>query len=211
MTSVRTAARAAAVLGATAALTVAGAGAASAATTSTSAKDGDSVSVTFSWTPSATALIGDACGAALLEPQAAMELADSLSSGDLRDIFEGLQGDRGVYLLTTEVLSLPVATLNVATPSMTLSVDDVPSGAYALVTACASDSSIRTPSPVIVGDPVEVILGSLGGFSSDTGGGDDSETGIGIDTLSSALGGGDTDGGLDLGTLSSQADAGTEN
>ena len=47
MTSARTALRAAAVLGATAALTVAGAGAASAATTANADVEGSTVSVTF--------------------------------------------------------------------------------------------------------------------------------------------------------------------
>lgn len=212
MTSARTATRAAAVLGATAALTVAGAGAATAATTSTSTASGDSVSVTFNWTPSGPLDPGDVCGAALVEPQAAVELAGAFASGDLRSIFASLANSDGVEVLYADgiVIDSPVATLNGLTPSVTVRASDVPAGAYTLVSVCASDPTEPSIKGVIVGNPIEVIAGSLGGFSSgaveDGPGG-----GIDIATLSSALGGGDTDGGIDLGTLSSQAEAGTEN
>ena len=204
MTSARTAVRAAAVLGATAALTVAGAGAASAATTSTHEVDGNTVSVTFNWTLSTAAPLGDICGAALVEPQAAAELAGAFAEGNLANIFASLVNRDGVEVLYTDgiVIDSPAASLSAATPSVTVSASEVPSGAYALISVCGSAPSDPTIKGVVIGNPIEVITGSLGAMSSGEG--------AGLDTLSSVLGGGDTEGALDLGTLSS-AMGGTEN
>ena len=199
MTSARTAVRAAAVLGATAALTVAGAGAAF-ATTATPDVDGTTVSVTFAL-ESGQGL--DACGAALVEPQAAAELANAFTGGDLEDILESLANRDGVTLLRTGgLLSTPVAALSLVNNEDSVSASDVPTGAYALISVCASDPSEPSITPLVIGNPIEVITGSLGAMSSGEG--------AGLDTLSSVLGGGDTEGALDLGTLSS-AQGETEN
>ncbi|WP_314038096.1 hypothetical protein [Dietzia sp. CH92] len=194
MTSARTAVRAAAVLGATAALTVAGAGAAF-ATTATPGKDGTTVSVTFALEEGA--VLGDLCGAALVEPQAAAELAGAFTGGDLEDIFTSLASRDGVTLLRTGgLVSTPIATLTpIVKEEASVSASDVPAGLYALISVCASAPSDPSITTQMVGDPIEVITGSLGAMSSGEG--------AGLDTLSSVLGGGDTEGALDLGTLSS--------
>ena len=192
MTSARTAVRAAAVLGATAALTVAGAGAAF-ATTATPGKDGTTVSVTFALE---SGELADACGAALVEPQAAAELAGAFSGGNLADIFDSLASRDGVTLLRTGgLVSTPIAALSLLDNEVSVSASDVPAGLYALISVCASAPSDPSITTQMVGDPIEVITGSLGAMSSGEG--------AGLDTLSSVLGGGDTEGALDLGTLSS--------
>lgn len=192
MTSARTAVRAAAVLGATAALTVAGAGAAF-ATTATPGKDGTTVSVTFAL---GSGELADACGAALVEPQAAAELAGAFSGGNLADIFDSLASRDGVTLLRTGgLVSTPIAALSLLDNEVSVSASDVPAGLYALISVCASAPSDPSITTQLVGDPIEVITGSLGAMSSGEG--------AGLDTLSSVLGGGDTEGALDLGTLSS--------
>lgn len=77
----------------------------------------------------------------------------------------------------------------------------VESGVYSAVTYCVPGEPSITPL-VVVGNPLDAALGSLGAMSSGEG--------AGLDTLSSVLGGGDTEGALDLGTLSS-AQGETEN
>ncbi|MGN0099689.1 MAG: hypothetical protein ACI39C_01995 [Dietzia sp.] len=192
MTSARTAVRAAAVLGATAALTVAGAGAAF-ATTATPATDGSTVSVTFALE---SGELGDLCGAALVLPQAAAELAGAFTGGDLEDIFTSLASRDGVTLLRTGgLVPTAIATLSLVNDEVSVSASDVPAGLYALISVCASAPSDPSITPQMVGNPIEVITGSLGAMSSGEG--------AGLDTLSSVLGGGDTEGALDLGTLSS--------
>lgn len=184
MTSARTALRAAAVLGATAALTVAGAGAATAATASDLVVEGNTISVTFEKDG-----LGDAatCVAAVA-PAAeaatfAAKLAD-LSTLDLGAINDLITGDSVATFLRDGTLNSPIA--NVTFGDVTVSAT-VESGVYSAVTYCVPGEPSITPL-IVVGNPIDAALGSLGGG--------------GLDTLSSVLGG-DTEGALDLGTLSS--------
>ena len=182
MIAIRSATRAAAVLGATAALGLSTMGAAS-ATTATPETGGNRVAVTFALE---AGQVRDTCGAALLEPNVAMDVVGAISDGNLAEVFTSLQGTRGVYVLTSPASGLPAAVLTNTTPALTLAVDDVPNGVYALVSACVSDSEVRNPSPVVIGDPLAAITGSLGGADSLGG---DQDGGIALDTLSSTLDG----------------------
>ncbi|MFN3602726.1 MAG: hypothetical protein ACK4UY_15190 [Dietzia sp.] len=208
MTSPRTAARTAAVLGATAALALAGAGAASAATASAPVVNGNTVSVTFE----KDILIDvDTCVAAVVPTSSAPALVtqlEALSNLDLGAISDLISGNSDVtFLQTSGIVPTPLA--NVTLGDVTVSAT-VPSNVYAVVTYCAIGGS-DIAGPVLVGDPIDAIQGSIGGLSSDgdalgtlsaaTGGGDDSGLGsvlgllggggeLGLDTLSAA---GDTD------------------
>ena len=197
MTSVRTAVRAAAVLGATAALTVAGAGAAAAAPASSPVVEGNTISITFE-----NDGLGDVatCVAAVAPTAEAATFASKLaaiSTLDLGAITELLSGDTVATFLRSP-LNSPIA--NVTLGDVTVSAT-VESGVYSAVTYCVPGEPSITPL-VVVGNPLDAALGSLGAMSSGEG--------AGLDTLSSVLGGGDTEGALDLGTLSS-AQGETEN
>ena len=206
----RTFARSAAVLGAATALTVAGAGAAM-ATTHNSNVDGNDVSVTF--TLDGGLLDSDACGAVLAQTSeaasVAAEFVGAVSEGSLLSVLRTLNNNDSVTVLKTDgiLIDSAVAPLTLANRTNTVYAEDVPSNTYALVSVCVSEPTKPTINPfVIVGDPLEAVMGSvdslsasgdgLGAMSSMLGGGDDSGVG-GI--LSSALGG---EGDL-AGTLSS--------
>ncbi len=195
MSAPRTLARTAAVLGAATALTVAGAGAAM-ATTHDSSVDGNTVSVTF--TLDEGFLDGDTCGAVLTPTAAAPALAQRLADGDVRAIIESLVNDESVTVLYEDgVLDTPFATLaaigEAGKSTATVSASDVPSNVYALVSVCLSDSSNPNINPfLLVGDPMEAVMGSVEMGSSNGG----------LDTASALLeGAGDEDGGSITGML----------
>ena len=211
MTTARTALRATAVLGATAALTFAGAGVAAAATAHSSDVDGNNVSVTFTWESDGGLDFADTCGAALVEPSAAIDLATAFTDGDLGAILTSLISEPGVHVLAEDglILDRPVVFLNNLNRTATVHTE-VDTGVYTLVSVCADDARNPQIDPfLVVGDPVEAVLGSvesfsaggagLGTLSSALGG---EGGGAGLDTLSSVLDGGDGEGG-GLGTLSS--------
>ncbi|WP_216694358.1 hypothetical protein [Dietzia psychralcaliphila] len=221
MTSPRTAARTAAVLGATAALTLAGAGAASAATPSSPAVDGNTVSVTFE---KDGVLDVDTCVAAVVPTSSAPALAtqlEALSNLDLGAISDLISGNSDVTFLQTSGIA-PTPLANVTLGDVTVSAT-VPSNVYAVVTYCLLGEP-DIAGPVLVGDPADAIQGSIGGLSTEdtlgtlsaaTGEGDDSGLGsvlgllgggeaggeLGLDALSSAMGG-EAGGELNLDTLS---------
>lgn len=204
----RPATRAAAVLGATAALTLAGTGAASAATTHASNVDGNTVSVTF--TLDEDLLQGDACGAALTPTSAAAGLASQFAglegSPGIRPLLEALLDDDNVTVLRSEEgLGTPVVTLaavgEAGKSSGTATAEDVPANVYALVSYCLSDDEPTVNAPLLVGDPVAAVTGSIGTASA----------GGGLDTASSLLEGGlggEGAGEIGPGTLSSALDDG---
>lgn len=212
MTTARTALRATAVLGATAALTFAGAGVAL-ATTHTSDVNGNDVSVTFEL--DGGLLDGDACGAVLAQTSeaagVAAEFAGAVNQGNLLGVLTALNNNDSVIVLKTDGLLIDsaVAPLTATNRTNTVFAEDVPSNVYALVSVCASEPTNPTINPIVlVGGPVEAIMGSvesgsnaggLGTLSSALGG---EGGGAGLDTLSSVLDGGDGEGG-GLGTLSS--------
>ena len=210
MTSPRTAVRTAAVLGATAALTLAGAGAASAATPSSPVVDGNTISVTFEKDGIADI---DTCVAAAVPTSSAPALAaqlEALSNLDLNAIGDLVSGTSDVTFLQTSGL-VPTPLANVTLGDVTVSAT-VPSNVYAVVTYCLlGDPDIA--GPVLVGDPIDAIQGSLGGLSTeDTLGTLSAATGEGDDSgLGSVLGllGGEAGGELNLDTLSAAGD--TEN
>lgn len=188
MTTRRTFARSAAVLGAATALTVAGAGAAM-ATTHTSNVDGNDVSVKFELE---SGEIGDTCSAILTPTAAAAGLAAQLADGNIGDIIDTLLNDNSVVVLKDGILPNTVL-VPVVHPSGTVSATDVPSNVYALVSVCLSDTDNPSINPfVLVGDPMEAIMGSLEmGSSGDT-----------LGAASSMLGGGEGgDSGSDIGAL----------
>lgn len=200
MTTARTALRAAAVIGATAALTVAGAGAAAAATTPTTKVDGNTVSVTFQWASGGLLDRVDTCGAAVVEPAAAIDLASAFASGDLGTIFSSLVNEPGVHILYEDglIVDRPVVVLSDLNRSATMKAE-VESGVYSVVSVCGSTATNPKIEPVVlVGDPIEAVLGSVESFSAG---------GVGLDTLSSVIGGGESDG---LGVLSSAIGGDTE-
>ena len=200
MTATRTFARSAAVLGAATALTVAGAGAAMAATTPTTKVDGNTVSVTFAWESDGPLDIGDTCGAAAVEPAAALDLATAFTSGNIGDILAALVNEPGVHVLYEDglIIDRPGVALHALKRSGTVEAE-VDTGVYTVVSVCASNPSEPKIEPaVIVGDPIQAVLGSVESFSA--GGG-------GLDTLSSVIGGGEGDG---LGVLSSAIGGGAE-
>lgn len=207
----RTALRTAAALGAATALTVAGAGVA-AATTADSSVDGNTVSVTF--TLDGGFLDADACGALLAPTATAATLAGQLATANDTNLLTTLQAISeapGVELLKTNgypVVAL-VAAGGVGVDSATASAT-VDSNVYALVTYCASDDAPGINPFLIVGDPLEAVMGSVASGSEggllETGSamlqGGEAGGGLGLDTLSSALGG-EAEGELDLAVLSS--------
>jgi hypothetical protein len=225
MTAPRTAVRTAAVLGATAALTVAGAGAAFAATPTAPAGDGHTVSVTFE-----NDGLGDVdtCVAAVVPTSSAPALAaqlEALSNLDLNAIGDLINGNSDVtFLQTSGLVPTPLANVTLGDVTVSATVD---SNVYAVVTYCLlGDPDIA--GPVLVGDPAEAIEGSIGGLSTEdtlgtlsaaTGEGDDSGLGsvlgllgggeaggeLGLDALSSAMGG-EAGGELNLDTLSAAGD-----
>lgn len=211
MSTRRTFARSAAVLGAATALTVAGAGAAM-ATTHTSDVDGNDVSVTFELGDGLLDL-GDTCGAVLTPTAAAAGLATQLADGNITNIFDTLVNDDNVTVLYRDglILDTPLTVLSQIDPTRTVTATDVPSNVYALVSICLSEPTSPEVNPaVIVGDPMEAIMGSVEMGSSN--GGLDTASAIlqggGLDTASALLGGeGELDGGM-LGLLSGSADEG---
>lgn len=207
----RTALRTAAALGAATALTVAGAGVA-AATTADSSVDGNTVSVTFALDNGGLA-DGDACGAVLTPTSSAATLAGKLANGDLETILGTLTGDPSVTVLKSDTTGLPSVVLGeiagVGVSSDTASATVEPD-VYALVTYCATDEEPSIEAPLVVGNPVDAITGSLAGLTEGDGlavlssvlGDGEAGGGLGLDTLSSALGG-EAEGELDLAVLSS--------
>lgn len=213
MSIARTSLRAAAVLGATAAMTVAGAGVAAAATTPTTNVDGNTVSVTFEWESDGILDRTDTCGAAAVEPAAAIDLATAFAGGDLGAIFNSLINEPGVHILYEDgiIIDSPVVFLGDLKRSATMEAE-VDTGVYTVVSVCGSTATNPKIEPVVlVGNPVEAVLGSvesfsaggagLGTLSSALGGGEGDDAGLGV--LSSALGGGDGEGGGPLDMLSS--------
>ncbi|GAA1703363.1 hypothetical protein [Dietzia cercidiphylli] len=203
MTAPRTAVRAAAVFGAATALTIAGAGAAM-ATTADTATEGNTVSVTFTLDGGGLA-DGDACGALLAPTSTATTLAGQLASATDSNLLATLQAISdapGVELLKSSTLNSPVvllgtfADIGLASATVSATVD---SNVYALVTYCASDDAPKVNPFLIVGNPLEAIMGSVSSGSE----------GDLLGTASAMLGGGGEGGGLGLDTLS--AAGGTEN
>lgn len=191
MTTPRTAVRAAAVLGATAALTVAGIGAAS-ATTADSTIDGNTVSVEFALE---SAEILDTCGAVLAPtsslPTLTAALANADTAGGFTALLQTLGENEDIHVLKG-ALGLPFVSVNLLAPSATATATNVPSNVYALVSFCLSDvENPQIDAPILVGDPADAVLGSLSGLT----GGD------ALGTLSSALGGGEAGGVGDLGSM----------
>ncbi|MBB1035826.1 MAG: hypothetical protein Q7T31_08970 [Dietzia sp.] len=209
MTSPHTAVRTAAVLGATAALTIAGAGAASAATAAAPVVNGNTVSVTFE---KDFLVDADTCVAAVVPTSSAPALLtqlEALSNLDLNAISNLVNGFSDVtFLQTGGLLPSPIASVTLTDVTVSATVQ---SNVYAVVTYCLIGGS-DVAGPVLVGDPLDAIQGSLGGLSSDgdalgtlsaaTGEGDDS----GLGSVLGLLGGG---GDLGLDTLSAAGD--TEN
>lgn len=202
MTTARTALRAAAVLGATAALTFAGVGVAAAATTADTKVDGNTVSVTFTWESDGLLDRGNTCGAAAVEPAAGIDLAAAFAGGDIRGIFNKLVNEPGAHILYEDglIIDRPVVILSDINQSATMKAD-VDTGVYTVVSVCADNPTEPKIEPaVIVGDPLEAVLGSVESFSA---GGD------GLGTLSAVLDGGAGEGG-GLGILSSALGDDTE-
>lgn len=188
MTS-RTFARSAAVFGAATALTVAGAGAAM-ATASESTVDGNTVSVTFELENE----VLDSCAAFLAPTSAVPGLVDTLTNGTITEVVDTLLNDDNVTPLYRDglLLDTPIVALTLVNPSDTVMAEDVPSNVYALVSFCASDPSNPTiNAPLLVGDPMEAIMGSIEMGSSNGG----------LDTASALLGGAGGDTGSDIGAL----------
>lgn len=220
MTTVRTFARSAAVLGAATALTVAGAGAAM-ATTHNYEVDGNDVSVTF--TLDGGFIDGDACGAVITQVAeaagVAADLAEATDESNLIRLLNVLAENDSVHLLTEDGLftDRPIAALGtvggLGKTSATIEVNDLRSNFYSLVSVCMSAPTKPVITPlVVVGNPLEAVMGSVesgsdaGNLAAGStilegalGGGDNSGLG---GVLSSALGGGEGD---LLGTLSSAA------
>lgn len=212
MSITRSSLRAAAGLAAAAALTVSAAGVA-AATTADSSVDGNTVSVTF--TLDGGFIDGDACGALLAPTSTAATLAGQLATAtdtNLPATLQNISEAPGVELLKANgspaVVLGTLGDLGLDSATVSATVD---SNVYALVTYCSSDDAPGINPFLIVGDPVEAVMGSiatgsegdlLGTASAMLGGADgEAEGGLGLDTLSSALGG-DADAGT-FGTLSS--------
>ncbi|AWH94676.1 hypothetical protein [Dietzia psychralcaliphila] len=229
MTSPRTAVRTAAVLGATAALTFAGAGAATAVTPAAPVVDGNTISVTFE----TDGLVdGDTCVAVAAPTSSAAAIAaqlEALSSLNADAILDLVSGNTELTALRGGPLNSPVAVITSLTGDVTVSAT-VDSNVYAVVTYCLLGEA-NVAGPVLVGDPLDAIQGSIGGLSTEdtlgtlsaaTGEGDDSGLGsvlgllgggeaggeLGLDALSSAMGG-EAGGELNLDTLSAAGD--TEN
>lgn len=165
MSTTRTFARSAAVIGAATALTVAGAGAAM-ATTHTSNVDGNTVSVTFELEGSI--LDADACGAVLVQTTEAVsvaaQLAEATNNGDLLSILTALNNNESVTVLKTDgvLIDSAVAALSLVNRANTVYATDVPSNVYALVSVCVSDTANPTINPfVMVGNPVDAVVGSV--------------------------------------------------
>lgn len=190
----RTATRTAAVLGATTALTLAGAGAAS-ATTHESAVDGNSVSVTF--TLDGGVVDGDVCGAFLAPTATAAALASTLTSGNISEALKALVGNEDVTVLREDgfLTSTPFTTLGsvggTGKTSGTVGAEDVPSNVYALVSYCGTDENPSINPLLLVGNPLEAVMGSVEMGSSN--GGLDTASALlgngGLDTASALLGG----------------------
>lgn len=188
--SFRTVTRATAVLGAAAALTVAGAGAAM-ATTHANEVDGNTVSVTFEL--DGGFIDGDICGAVLTPTAAAAGVAAKFASGDIKKIFNTLTNDDDVIVLYRDglILDTPYVALGkvgVGITSGTVSAE-VPSNVYSLVSVCSSDIKNPTITPTLmVGPPIDAIQGSVSTLST----GDNLTAGSGLlsDAATGNLGGG---------------------
>ena len=165
MTTTRTFARSAAVIGAATALTLAGAGAAM-ATTHDSKVDGNTVSVTFEL--EGNFLDSDACGAVLVQTTEAVsvaaQLAEATNNNNLLGILKALNNNESVTVLKTDgiLIDSAVALLSVTNRAETVYATDVPSNVYALVSVCVSDTANPTINPfVMVGNPVDAVVGSV--------------------------------------------------
>ena len=188
--SFRTVTRATAVLGAAAALTVAGAGAAM-ATTHANAVDGNTVSVTFKLDQGGLA-DGDTCGAVLTPTAAAAGVAAKFAGGDIETIFNTLTDDEDVIVLESDATGAPFVVLGevlgIGFNERTVSAE-VPSNVYSLVSVCISDRKNPTITPTLmVGPPIDAIQGSVSTLST----GDNLTAGSGLlsDAATGNLGGG---------------------
>lgn len=194
MSTTRTFARSAAVIGAATALTVAGAGAAMAAT---SHEVNDTLlSVTFtkdSW------FDGSLCFAAVVPTAGAagvVEQFQGAASGNVQDIFDLISGNSAVTPLTTDSSGNGNGASVVSVIAGDNSVyADLDPNVYTLIAKCTGDDPVINPA-VVVGNPVEAVMGSVQMGSSEDGLGAMSSilsSGMGGGTggvLSSALGGG---------------------
>lgn len=154
----RTTARAAAVLGATAALTVAGAGAAMAAT-ATHDVEGNTVSVTFTRESGDGAAKG--CAAVITPVASAAEVAaelKQLANFDLTAIQNLLSGNTAATLVGFTVLIPVVNTEDTVSTTVEPNV-------YSLVSYCVGEDPNIVPA-LIVGNPLEAIQGSVSTMSS---------------------------------------------
>lgn len=194
MTTTRTFARSAAVIGAATALTLAGASAAMAAT---SHEVNDTLlSVTFtkdSW------FDGSLCFAAVVPTAGAagvVEQFQGAASGNVQDIFDLISGNSAVTPLTTDSSGNGngVSVVSVIAGNNSVYADLDPN-VYTLISKCTGDDPVINPA-VVVGNPVEAVMGSVQMGSSEDGLGAMSSilsSGMGGGTggvLSSALGGG---------------------
>ena len=186
MFAVRTATRAAAVMGAATALTVAGAGAAMAAET-TYEVDGNTLAVTFKKEAFLDVAV---CFAAVIPTAGAAGVVDQFqgaASGNVEAMLDLISGDSGVTVLKTNGGN---AIPSVVAADQTVSAELEPN-VYTLVSKCTGSDPVIDPA-VLVGDPAAAIMGSLQmGSSGDT-----------LGAASSLLGGeAGGDSGSDIGAL----------
>ena len=141
-----------------------GAGAAH-AVTNESAVDDNKVSVTFSL-EQGEALTS--CLAALVPTAIAPQFLGLITGPlDLDTARELFTRDDVTTLRTGGLIPSPLAVLApIVTPSVTLSADDVPSNVYTLATYCVGDEAPGINPAVVVGDPVEAVMGSVEAGSS---------------------------------------------
>ncbi len=159
----RTATRAAAVLGAATALTVAGAGAAIAATTTHSVDNStNTISVTFEKDDFFDV---DLCFAAVAPTADAAELvaqfqaAANLEIGALWDI---VSGNTAATPLRTGTLNSPVTTVAIGDSTVSAVVEP---NVYTLVSKCTGEDLYTVPG-LIVGNPIEAVQGSMDSLST---------------------------------------------
>lgn len=188
MTTVRTLTRSAAVIGAATALTFAGAGAAMAATT-THEVDGNTLSVTFAKDATFDAPI---CFAAVVPTAGATGVVSQFqdaATGDVQALFDMISGNTAVTVLENE-LGNKIPSILLRDQTVTA---DLEPNVYTLITKCTLADPEINPA-VIVGNPLEAVMGSvsmgssedgLGAMSSILQGGDGPLGGL----LSSAIGG----------------------
>ena len=193
--SFRTVTRATAVLGAAAALTVAGAGAAMAASISHDVdNETNTISVTFG---KEGFLDGDLCVAAVVpqgEAAGVIEKVQAASNLDINAIGDLLTGNTDATLLRGGALNTPVVSVILGGVTVSATVEP---NVYSLVSVCTGTDPYIVPT-VMVGNPLEAIQGSIATMS----------TGDSLGALSTVIQGGDS--GLLAGGSSNLLGGGTD-